>query len=108
VLDAGCGRGGAAGGAARGGGTVTGVDPAPMMLRLGRSLSASRSGRNIVFVEGTADALPVADRAVTVAWAISSVHHWPDVPAGLRQLPPVLTPPPTLVIPHPPPPPRPP
>lgn len=38
-----------------------------------------------MFVRGTAEALPVADRAVTVAWAISSAHHW----AGARTAPPV-------------------
>ena len=98
VLDVGCGPGGAAREAARRGAAVTGVDPAPVMLRLGRYLSASGSGRNIVFVAGTAEALPVADRAVTVAWAISSAHHWPDVPAGLRELHRVLAPGGRLII----------
>jgi ubiquinone/menaquinone biosynthesis C-methylase UbiE len=98
VLDVGCGPGGAAREAARRGAEVTGVDPAPMMLRLGRYLSTSRSGRNIVFVPGTAEALPVADQAVTVAWAISSAHHWPDVPAGLRELHRVLAPGGRLII----------
>ncbi len=86
VLDVGCGPGGAAREAARRGAAVTGVDPAPLMLGLGRSLSRSRSGRGILFVQGTAEALPVADRSATVAWAISSAHHWADVPAGLREL----------------------
>jgi SAM-dependent methyltransferase len=98
VLDVGCGPGSAAREAARRGAEVTGVDPAPMMLRLGRYLSTSRSGRNIVFVPGTAEALPVADQAVTVAWAISSAHHWPDVPAGLRELHRVLAPGGRLII----------
>ena len=98
VLDVGCGPGSAAREAARRGAEVTGVNPAPMMLRLGRYLSTSRSGRNIVFLPGTAEALPVADRAVTVAWAISSVHHWPDVPAGLRELHRVLAPGGRLII----------
>jgi ubiquinone/menaquinone biosynthesis C-methylase UbiE len=98
VLDVGCGPGGAAREAARRGAEVTGVDPARLMLRLGRYLSASRAGHNIVFVAGTAEALPVADRAVTVAWAISSAHHWPDVPAGLRELHRVLAPGGRLVI----------
>jgi ubiquinone/menaquinone biosynthesis C-methylase UbiE len=98
VLDVGCGPGGAAREAARRGATVTGLDPAPVMLRLGRYLSASGSGRNIVFLAGTAEELPVADRAVTVAWAISSVHHWPDVPAGLRELHRVLAPGGRLII----------
>jgi ubiquinone/menaquinone biosynthesis C-methylase UbiE len=98
VLDVGCGPGGAAREAARRGAAVTGVDPAPLMLRMGRYLSGRRSGRRIVFMEGTAEALPVTDRAVTVAWAISSAHHWVDVPAGLRELYRVLEPGGRLII----------
>jgi SAM-dependent methyltransferase len=98
VIDVGCGPGGAAREAARRGATVTGVDPSPLMLQLGRYLSVSRSGRNIAFLQGTAEALPVADRAVTVAWAISSAHHWPDVPAGLREIHRVLAPGGRLII----------
>jgi SAM-dependent methyltransferase len=98
VLDVGCGPGGAAREAARRGAAVTGVDPAPLMLRLGRSLSGGPSGHNVVFVQGTAEALPVSDQAVTVAWAISSAHHWADVPAGLRELHRVLQPGGRLII----------
>lgn len=98
VLDVGCGPGGAAREAARRGAAVTGVDPAPLMLRLGRYLSSRGSGRDIVFLQGTAEALPVPDRAVTVAWAISSAHHWADVPAGLRELHRVLQPGGRLII----------
>lgn len=98
VLDVGCGPGGAAREAARRGAAVTGVDPAPLMLALGRCLSRGRSGRGIAFVEGRAEALPVPDRAVTVAWAISSAHHWADVAAGLRELHRVLEPGGRLII----------
>jgi ubiquinone/menaquinone biosynthesis C-methylase UbiE len=98
VLDVGCGPGGAAREAARRGAVVTGVDPAPVMLRLGRYLSRGQSGRRIEFVAGTAETLPVPDRAVTVAWAISSAHHWADVPAGLRELHRVLEPGGRLII----------
>src|SRR5438034_10594557 len=69
VLDVGCGPGAAAREAARRGAAVTGVDPAPLMLALGRRLSRGRTGRRIAFVEGTAEALPVADRSATAAWA---------------------------------------
>src|SRR5215472_1685388 len=98
VLDVGCGPGGAAREAARRGGAVTGVDPAPLMLAMGRWLSRGRSGRGIQFVIGTAEALPVPDQSVTVAWAISSAHHWADVAAGLGELHRVLKPSGRLVI----------
>jgi len=98
VLDVGCGPGGAAREAARRGGAVTGVDPAPLMLAMGRWLSRGPSGRGIQFVIGTAEALPVPDQSVTVAWAISSAHHWADVAAGLRELHRVLKPDGRLII----------
>jgi len=98
VLDVGCGPGGAAREAARRGAAVTGVDPAPLMLAMGRWLSRGRSGRGIQFVTGTAEALPVPDQSVTVAWAISSAHHWGDEAAGLGELHRVLKPGGRLII----------
>jgi ubiquinone/menaquinone biosynthesis C-methylase UbiE len=92
VLDVGCGPGGAAREAARRGAGVTGVDPSPLMLRVARYLSGGQMGERITFLEGTAEKLPVPDQDVTVAWAISSAHHWADVPAGLRELHRVLRP----------------
>jgi SAM-dependent methyltransferase len=98
VLDVGCGPGGAAREASRRGAKVTGVDPAPLMLGLARGLSRRRAGHEITFLEGTAEALPLQDQAVTVAWAVSSAHHWGDVPAGLREIHRVLQPGGRLVI----------
>ncbi len=92
VLDVGCGPGGAAREAARRGADVTGVDPAPLMLRLARALSRGQAGQRITFLEGTAEHLPLPDGAVMVAWAISSAHHWGSVPAGLREIHRVLRP----------------
>jgi SAM-dependent methyltransferase len=99
VLDIGCGSGAAADEAARRGATVTGVDPNPLKLLLGRYLSGRWSGREIVFRRGKAERLPeVEDRPVTVAWAISSARRWADVTEGLLQLHRVLEPGGTLII----------
>lgn len=85
VVDIGCGPGTAARTAARRCANVTGVDPAPEMLRLGRWITAARRITNLTFIQGRAEALPLPDRSVTVAWALSSVHHWPDRAAGLAE-----------------------
>ena len=83
VVDVGCGPGAAAREAARRGAGVTGVDPAPVMLKLARRLTHPRS--SIAWQEGAAEALPLPDGAATVMWSISTVHHWPDLHAGLAE-----------------------
>jgi SAM-dependent methyltransferase len=83
VVDVGCGPGAAVREAARRGAAVTGVDPAPVMLRLARSLTWGR--RRITWIDGAAEALPVADGTADVLWSIATVHHWPDVEAGLSE-----------------------
>lgn len=82
VIDVGCGPGAAARQAASRGATVTGVDPAPVMLGLARILTR-RPG--VSWLEGTAEALPVRDGAATVLWSIATVHHWSDLDAGLTE-----------------------
>jgi ubiquinone/menaquinone biosynthesis C-methylase UbiE len=89
VVDIGCGPGVAARRAARLGATVTGVDPAPVMLRVAR-LSPRRG--KVRFVTGTAEDLPLDDDAATVAWSLATVHHWGDIDAGLREVLRVLAP----------------
>src|SRR4051812_14771860 len=59
VIDIGCGPGVAARHAARLGASVTGVDPAPIMLRVARLLT--RRSARVRYVEGAAEALPAAD-----------------------------------------------
>jgi SAM-dependent methyltransferase len=83
VVDIGCGPGVAARYAARLGASVTGVDPAPVMLRVARLFT--RRSENVRYVEGAAEALPVADGSATVVWSIATVHHWADLDAGLRE-----------------------
>jgi ubiquinone/menaquinone biosynthesis C-methylase UbiE len=83
VGDVGCGPGAAVRRATRTAASVTGVDPAPIMLRVARLLS--RPSKKMRFVEGTAEALPLPDDSVSVLWSIASVHHWRDLDAGLRE-----------------------
>jgi ubiquinone/menaquinone biosynthesis C-methylase UbiE len=83
VLDIGCGPGTAVRRAARLGATVTGVDPAPVMLRVARLLT--RSTGLVRYLAGTAEALPVPDGSVSVVWAVASVHHWAGLDAALRE-----------------------
>jgi ubiquinone/menaquinone biosynthesis C-methylase UbiE len=91
VADIGCGPGTAARRAARRGASVVGVDPAPVMLRLARLLTR-RSTRTVRYAEGSAEALPLPDASVSVAWSIASVHHWADLDAGLQEVRRVLKP----------------
>ncbi|AEV85355.1 MerR family transcriptional regulator [Actinoplanes sp. SE50] len=58
---------------------VTAVEPAAVM----RSL---RPPGSAPCVAATADRLPFADRSFDAAMAVSTVHHWPDPVAGLREL----------------------
>src|SRR4051794_622474 len=81
AVDVGCGPGVAARHAAGLGADVVGVDPAPVMLRVARTLT--RFGRDVRYIEGTAEALPVADDSAAVAWSIASVHHWADLDRAL-------------------------
>jgi ubiquinone/menaquinone biosynthesis C-methylase UbiE len=90
VVDVGCGPGSIARHAARLGATVTGVDPATVMLGLAR-WSTPRSTQ-VEYLQGTAERLPVPDGHATVAWSIASVHHWTDVEAGLDEIGRVLVP----------------
>jgi ubiquinone/menaquinone biosynthesis C-methylase UbiE len=91
VADIGCGPGTAARGAARLGASVVGVDPAPVMLRLA-SVLTRRSARAVRYAQGSAEALPLPDSSVSVAWSIASVHHWADLDASLREARRVLKP----------------
>jgi ubiquinone/menaquinone biosynthesis C-methylase UbiE len=89
VVDVGCGPGTAAREAARRGASVTGVDPAPVMLRLARRLT---HGVSIAWTPGAAEALPLPDDSATVLWSLASVHHWPELDAGLAEAARVLAP----------------
>jgi ubiquinone/menaquinone biosynthesis C-methylase UbiE len=82
VVDIGAGPGGAARVAAAHGATVTAVDPARVMRRVGRLLTRSSRVR---YVDGTAEALPLPDASADVVWSIATVHHWQDIDTGLAE-----------------------
>lgn len=82
VLDIGCGPGTAARHAARHEAIVIAVDPAEVMVDTARR--ADR-GRSVDWRPGGAEALPVPDDSIDIAWSIASVHHWPDVEAGIAE-----------------------
>lgn len=83
VVDVGCGPGAAVRRAARTAASVTGVDPAPIMLRVARLIS--REAKKVHFVEGSAEYVPLSDDSASVVWSIASVHHWADLDAGLHE-----------------------
>lgn len=84
VVDIGCGPGNAARLAARRGAQVTGIDPAPAMLRVARAVTRATMG--VVWTEGSAEAIPVPDASATVVWSLATVHHWRDVGQGLSEV----------------------
>ncbi len=93
VLDIGCGPGTAARIAARTGAAVTGVDPAKPMLDLGRLINRIRPPATpIEWVEAGCEDIPVADDSYSVCWSLASVHHWPNLEAGLIEVQRVLRP----------------
>jgi ubiquinone/menaquinone biosynthesis C-methylase UbiE len=89
LVDLGCGPGSAVRFAAKRGARVTGVDPAPIMLDVARRLTRAR---RVTYVEGAAEAIPMPDAGATVVWALATVHHWPDVEAGVAEVARVLSP----------------
>lgn len=88
VVDIGCGPGVAVRRVAgRGASSAVGVDPAPVMLRVARGLTRAggRPAPAVRYLEGAAEALPLPDGSVTVAWSLATVHHWQDIDAGLGE-----------------------
>jgi SAM-dependent methyltransferase len=98
LVDVGCGPGTAVREAVRRGAHATGVDPSPEMLRLARSISRLQRLADVTWLEGRAENLPLPEGAATVVWSLSSVHHWSDRSAGLREAHRVLEPGGRIVI----------
>ena len=90
LVDVGCGPGAAVRRAAGQAASVTGVDPAPVMLRVARVLTGHPGTAR--FLEGSVEALPLPADSASVVWSIASVHHWADLDAGLGEVRRVLRP----------------
>jgi len=93
VVDVGCGPGTAVRQARRAGASrVVGIDPSARMLRLARWITSLQRVRDVSFLEGAAEHLPVDAGSASVVWAIQSVHHWEDLDLGLQEVRRVLGP----------------
>jgi SAM-dependent methyltransferase len=55
------------------------LEPSAVMI-------AQRPSRSAPAVRGVAEALPFADRSFDAAMAVSTVHHWSDLAAGLAEM----------------------
>jgi SAM-dependent methyltransferase len=58
---------------------VLAVEPSSVMI-------SQRPSEAAPVLQTTVQDLPLADRSVDAAMAILTVHHWPDIEAGLRRL----------------------
>ena len=95
IVDVGCGTGSALRHAATSvtNGTLIGVDPVPRMLEIAREQTAAQqAGEQIEFREGSAEILPVEDKAADVVFAFDSFDHWQDKERGLAEVRRVLRP----------------
>lgn len=93
VLDIGCGPGTAARIAASTGAGVTGIDPAQAMLDIARFLTRLRRPAGpIEWVRAGCGDIPSPNDTYSVCWSLASVHHWPDLDAGLTEVSRVLKP----------------
>jgi len=59
---------------------VTAVEPSTAMIR------QRPAGGDVVVVQAAAEDLPFEDKSFDASMAILTVHHWSDVPKGLREM----------------------
>jgi SAM-dependent methyltransferase len=93
LVDIGCGPGTAVRIAARRGAETTGVDPSGPMLRLAQLVSMlRRDARGSRWLQDGAERISLPDTSTTVCWSLASVHHWPDLHAGIDEVRRILEP----------------
>ncbi len=78
VADLGCGEGRLAAEAAAWAASVTGVDRSPARIARARELASRRGLRNVKFLEGPLEKLPLRDQAYDVALLAQVLHAVPD------------------------------
>ncbi len=83
VIDIGSGPGVAVREAIRRGATALAVDPAPVMIRVGR---VRNDHPDITWRQGTAEQVPSDDASATVVWSMATVHHWQNIDEGLAEI----------------------
>ena len=66
---------------------LIGVDPARGMIEMAQRLTPTTT-----FLTGMAEALPLRDASVDLAFSTISFHHWQDQAAGVREIARVLRP----------------
>ncbi|MGH8231918.1 MAG: class I SAM-dependent methyltransferase [Steroidobacteraceae bacterium] len=99
ALDLGCGAGHTAFALARGGARqVIAFDPSPPMLELVAGEARARGLSVIQGRRGSAERLQFEDGSFDLVATRFSAHHWPSVPAALRQVARVLKPQGCLVV----------
>lgn len=90
-LEVGCGTGNLTLAVVEVTGHGVGVDPSVGMINGARAKPVPHR-REVAFVVGAAEALPLADDSFDVAASSISMHHWVDLGAGLREVGRVLRP----------------
>jgi len=87
LLDAGCGRGNhSLGLAQRFGCSVVGLDPAKTGLEMGcRAVEQEQLVEQVIFQQGSLDALPYPDAVFDVIWCRDVLVHVPDARQGMRE-----------------------
>jgi ubiquinone/menaquinone biosynthesis C-methylase UbiE len=80
-LDIGCGTGNYFKALREKGVELIGVDPSEIMLE-----TARRQNPSDTFIEASADALPFDAASYDGAMAVLTLHHWPSIPEGLKEI----------------------
>jgi SAM-dependent methyltransferase len=65
---------------------VEGIDPSEQMIRRATELAAPTRTGHLTYRVGDVTALPYPDASIDLVVSSLSLHHWPDVSAGLAEI----------------------